>query len=135
MAPVATFKGKLSGDASGRPEASWNPAGSAIVKGVCSAKGGGKLAESTTASSSFEVFSSPNFGLIVLPPPCSAICAASLRATGELNCSTSGFSGRQAACAFSRSQLKETAKGSRTSKFRRRSTVLATPEGVVTPLP
>ena len=102
---------------------------------VCSGKGAGKLTESTTASSASALPSSSNLGLMVLPPPLSAICAASLRGTGALKRSVIGRSGRQAACAFSRSQVKDTAKGSRTWKLKRRSTLLATPEGVATPLP
>jgi hypothetical protein len=132
--PVATLSGKLSGEASGRPDASSNFGGSVTVNGVCSAKGPAKLSDSTTPSSSRAALSS-NCGLKLLPAPSSVMAAASLRATGALKRSTIGFSGRQADCAFSRSQLNETAKGSRTSKLSRRSTLLTTPEGVATPLP
>ena len=133
IGPVATLSGKVSGEASGRPEASSNFAGNSMVKGVCSAKGGAKLTESTTESSLG--LSLSNLGAMLLPPPLSTTCAASLRVTGALNLRDIGRSGRQALCAFSRSQLKDTANGSRTSKAKRRSTLLTTPEGVATPLP
>ncbi len=133
IAPVAVCSGKLPGSASVRPEASSKPEGSSMVKGVCSGKGGGSVTESTTASSL--AFSSSKRGLTVCPPPLATIFAASARVTGALKRSCMGLSGRQAACAFSRSQLKLAAKGSRTSKDRRRSTLLAMPEGVATPLP
>ena len=61
--------------------------------------------------------------------------AATLRDTGALNDSTMGRIGRHAAWAFSRSHWNSTAKGSRTWKAKRFSTVFATPLGVATPLP
>ncbi len=134
--PVAVFIGKLFGAASARPDASTNFTGNSMVKGVLSAKGGEKVTDSTTASSSaLLLLSSSAFGLSVLSPPFIVICIASLRDTGALKRSSIGRSGRQAACAFSRSQVNDTAKGSRTSKAKRFSTVLAMPDGVATPLP
>ncbi|MCY1378955.1 hypothetical protein D9M69_666300 [compost metagenome] len=114
IAPVATFSGKLPGVPSGRPEASWKPEGSSMLNCVLSASGGPKLALLTTSSSLCEPPSFSSVALIVLPSPLSTICEATLRVTGALNCSCIGRSGRQAACAFSRSQLNDTAKGSRT---------------------
>ena len=54
--------------------------------------------------------------------------------TAAVKLSVMGRIGRQALCAFSRSQLKLAAKGSRTRKSNRFCTVLATPSGVATPL-
>ena len=54
--------------------------------------------------------------------------------TGAVKVSAIGRIGKHALCAFSRSQLKLAAKGSRTSKPNRFCTVLATPSGVATPL-
>ena len=134
IGPVAVFIGKLPGAASARPDASTNFAGTSMVKGVLSAKGGAKLTDSTTASSSLALSSSA-FGFWVLSPPFIVICIASLRDTGALKRSSIGRNGRQAACAFSRSQVNDTANGSRTSKANRFSIALAMPDGVATPLP
>ena len=133
IGPVAVFIGKLSGASIARPEASTNLDGSAMVKDVCSAKGGANVTDSTTASSS--AFSSSTFGWRVLSPPFMVICMACLRNTGALKRNSIGRSGKQAACAFSRSQVNDTAKGSRTSKSKRFSIALAMPDGVATPLP
>ena len=131
--PVAVFIGKLPGDASARPDASTNFVGNSMVKDVLSTNGGAKVTDSITASSS--ALSSSAFGFWVLSPPFIVICIASLRDTGALKRSSIGRSGRQAACAFSRSQVNDTANGSRTSKANRFSIALAMPDGVATPLP
>ena len=133
--PVPTFMGKLPGEASGRPEASSNLEGSSMLNCVLSASGGPKYTSLTTSSSLCVPPPSDSWALTVLSPPLSSICAASLRVTGALKFSCIGRSGRQAACAFSRSQVNDAAKGSRTWNSRRRSTLLGTPEGVATPLP
>jgi hypothetical protein len=114
IAPVATFSGKVSGVASGRPEASSNFEGSSMLYCVLSASGGPKLTLLTTSSSLCVPPSLSSLALIVLPSPLSSIWEASLRVTGALNCSCIGRSGRHADCAFSRSQVNDTAKGSRT---------------------
>ena len=63
------------------------------------------------------------------------MASASLRGTGALKFRLMGRMGRQADCAFSRSQLKLAENGSRTVKVKRFSTELAMPLGVLTPLP
>ena len=133
IAPVDTFSGKLSALTGERPAASWNARGSSTAYAVCSANGGLKVTSLTTLSPS--ALSSSNTGLCVCFAELRRRPSATLRGTGALKFSVMGRIGRHAACAFSRSQLKFTVNASRTWKPKRRSTVLATPEGVATPLP
>ncbi len=111
IGPVATASGKLSALRSGRPEASLKSLGSSSRMGVCGAKGGMNCTPLTTVSPS----PSPSrSGLRVSLSDFSRIASASLRGTGALNDRRIGRMGRQAACAFSRSQPKSALKGSRT---------------------
>ncbi len=134
ITPVATFSGKLAALEAARPLASWKPAGSSTVKAVFSGNATLKVTPLTSASPSpssrverrLEARRWPTSG----ESP-----SASLRDTGALKARRIGRIGRQAACAFSRSQLKLTENGSRTVKAKRFSTELGTPPGVATPLP
>ena len=81
------------------------------------------------------VSSLSNVGLRLSFGPLSRTASASARGTGALKASVIGRIGRQAAWAFSRSQLKLAVKGSRTVKRNRDSTEVATPPGVLMPLP
>ena len=133
MAPVATFIGKLSALSSARPEASLKSLGSSSVNWPSSANSGLKVTSVTRLSPS--PASGSNAGLSSPLPDFRRIASASLRGTGALKFSRMGRIGRQADWAFSRSQLKLAVNGSRTWKLKRFSTLLATPLGVLTPLP
>ena len=133
--PVDTLSGKLSALRSGRPEASLKSLGSSMVKAVFSASGA-LTCRLLTRASAWAPSAPPSiWGLRVSLADWRRMAAASLRGTGALNDSIIGRMGRQAAWAFSRSQLNSAENGSRTLKSKRFSTVLATPLGVATPLP
>ena len=83
-----------------------------MVKAACSAKGGLNDTSETTLSPS--ALSSSNTGLCVCWEDFRRMPSATLRGTGALKSSRIGRIGRQAACAFSRSQLKLNSKASRT---------------------
>ena len=112
MAAVAVLSGKLSALRSARPDASLKFLGSSMVNWVCSGSGAAKLMPLTTASSSCAASSS--VGLKLSLPLTRRMPCSSFTGTGALKLSVSGRMGRQALCAFSRSQLKLAEKGSRT---------------------
>ncbi|MCY1170947.1 hypothetical protein D9M73_110370 [compost metagenome] len=115
MAPVASFRGKLSALRSTRPEASLKSLGSSSVYCADSVNSGLKLTLVTTSAAS--PLSASNTGLSVSEPDFRRIASASLRGTGALKFRLMGRIGRQADWAFSRSQLKLAENGSRTWKL------------------
>ncbi len=115
MAPVDTLSGKLSALRRLRPEASLKPLGSSSVNAVCSGKMPLKVTLLTTWSSSMAASPSPSaVGLNVSLLDFKRISVSSLAGTGALKARRMGRTAKQALCAFSRSQLKLAAKGSRT---------------------
>ena len=141
IGPVATLSGKLSAFFNVRPDASLKPLGSSTVNWVCSGMRALKLMLLMTLSPSdggFSLFS--KMGLKLSLPAFSRIPSTSLRGTGALKFRLIARMGKQAAWAFSRSQLKVAAKGSRTVKSKRFSIEFGMPStppaaGVATPLP
>ena len=135
MPPVATLKGKLSALDRARPAASFKPLGNSSWNSVLSARGAANCTLLTKPSAAWPSSSPPVWGLIDSRGDFRRIAAASLRGTGALKDSVIGRIGRQAAWAFSRSQVNSAKNGARTSKVKRFSTLPATPLGVTTPLP
>jgi hypothetical protein len=114
MPPVATFSGKLSALRSVRPEASLKSLGSSSEKAAFSARGAANCTLFTRVSACWPSAPPSRRGCRVSVGDFRRMAAASLRGTGALKASCSGRIGRQAAWAFSRSQLNSAAKGWRT---------------------
>ena len=116
IGPVATLSGKLSALRKPRPEASLKSLGSSSVYWPFSANIGLKMMLLTTLSASLPALlvSLSNDALILPWGEASLTPSANLRGTGELKLRLMGLIGKHAACAFSRSQLKLAANGSRT---------------------
>ena len=112
ITPVATLSGKFAALAGARPLASWKPVGSSTAKAAFSSNGALKLTPFTSASAPPSSLS--NAGFKLAPADFRRMPSASLRGTGALKSRRIGRIGKQAAWAFSRSQLKLTSKGSRT---------------------
>ena len=116
MPPVATASGKLPALDSARPVSSTSPAGSVSCSRAFSGSGAANCTSLTAPLPSSTNF----FGANGAPAAgTSRACCASARGTGAVKRSVIGRNGRQADCAFSRSQLNSTAKRSRTFHSKR----------------